>query len=64
MLVCIAREFGSGGHEIGKRLAQMLGYAFYDQELVTEAVKKSNISPDTLENADEKEKVRGCIAFL
>lgn len=54
MLVCIAREFGSGGHEIGKRLAQMLGYAFYDQELVTEAVKKSNISPDTLENADEK----------
>ena len=33
MLICIAREFGSGGHEIGKRLAEILGFQFYDQAL-------------------------------
>lgn len=54
MLICIAREFGSGGHEIGKKLANELGYSFYDQELVSEAVKRSDISSAALENADEK----------
>ena len=54
MLICIAREFGSGGHEIGKRLAQTLGFRFYDQALVTEAAGRSSISSEILENADEK----------
>ena len=54
MLICIAREFGSGGHEIGKRLAYTLGYDFYDQALVTEAASRSSISPEILEKADEK----------
>lgn len=54
MLICIAREFGSGGHEIGKSLADTLGYDFYDQELVTEAASRSSISSEILEKADEK----------
>ena len=54
MLICIAREFGSGGHEIGKRLAYTLGYDFYDQALVTEAASRSSISPEILEKADER----------
>ena len=54
MLICIAREFGSGGHEIGKRLADALGYDFYDYALVTEAAGRSSISSDILEKADEK----------
>ena len=54
MLICIAREFGSGGLEIGKRLADALEYDFYDQALVTEAASRSSISPEILENADEK----------
>lgn len=54
MLICIAREFGSGGHEIGKRLAYTLGYDFNDQALVTEAASRSSISPEILEKADEK----------
>lgn len=33
MLICIAREFGSGGHEIGKRLAHALRYDISDQSL-------------------------------
>ena len=54
MLICISREFGSGGHEIGKHLADALGYDFYDQALVTEATNRSSISSEVLNKADEK----------
>lgn len=54
MLICIAREFGSGGHEIGKRLAEILGFQFYDQALVTKAISRSSISSEILEKVDEK----------
>lgn len=54
MLICIAREFGSGGHEIGKRLAEILDFQFYDQALVTKAISRSSISSEILEKVDEK----------
>lgn len=34
IIVTISRELGSGGHEIGKMIAQKLGVSFYDQELI------------------------------
>lgn len=37
MIICIGREFGSGGHEIGKLTAEKLGITFYDRELIEEA---------------------------
>ena len=33
-IITIGREFGSGGREVGKRLADALGYAYYDKEIV------------------------------
>lgn len=54
MLICISREFGSGGHEIEKRFAKVLGYSFFDRELVTEAIQRSNIPHEVLTNVDEK----------
>ena len=33
-IITISREFGSGGREVGKRLADALGYAYYDREIV------------------------------
>ena len=33
-VIVIGRQFGSGGHDIGKALAEKLGYAFYDQEII------------------------------
>ena len=54
MLICIAREFGSGRHEIGKRLAETLGFQFYDHALVTKAISRSSISSEILEKVDEK----------
>ena len=34
-IITISREFGSGGRELGKRLAETLGYDYYDKEIIT-----------------------------
>ena len=36
-IICIGREYGSGGHEIGYRLAEKLGISYYDKEIITMA---------------------------
>lgn len=54
MIICIGREFGSGGHEIGKRLAENLKLSFYDHELLENAAVRSNIKYKELKKADEK----------
>lgn len=42
-IITISREFGSGGRELGKRLADELGYAYYDREIVEEIAKNSEL---------------------
>ncbi len=39
-IITIGREFGSGGREVGKRLAEQLGIAYYDNEIITESQKE------------------------
>ena len=34
-IVTISREFGSGGREIGEKIAKELGYDYYDKEIIT-----------------------------
>ena len=36
-IITIGREFGSGGREFGRRLAEELGYEYYDKEIITES---------------------------
>ncbi len=50
----IGRYFGSGGHNVGKELADLLGINYYDKELITLAAKRSGLSQEILESADEK----------
>lgn len=38
-IITIGREFGSGGREFGKRLAEYLGIAYYDKEIIIEISK-------------------------
>lgn len=52
-VITISREFGSGGREIGFRLAQKLGIPFYDKELIALAAEDSNISEDLFRANDE-----------
>ncbi|MDP4121199.1 MAG: cytidylate kinase-like family protein [Bacillota bacterium] len=53
-IITIAREFCSGGHEIGKILAKKLNIDFYDKELISLAAKDSGIDPSVFEDADER----------
>ena len=54
MIITIGRQYGSGGREVGEKLAKKLGYKFYDQELVEMAAEKSNMHSSILHQADEK----------
>lgn len=54
LYVTIGRQFGSGGREIGKKVAQALGIPYYDKELLTVAAEKSGLSHEFLSNYDEK----------
>lgn len=56
-IICIGREFGSGGHEIGYKLAKKLGIAFYDKEIFELAADKIDVEDETLKEEDEN--VRG-----
>ena len=47
-IITIGREFGSGGREVGKRLSDELGIAYYDNEIITEIAKRIS----SVEDAD------------
>lgn len=52
-VITIAREYGSGGREIGKQLAQHFGIPFYDRELIDMAAKSEGLSPDFVESREQ-----------
>lgn len=52
-VVTISREFGSGGRTIGKEVAEKLGYAFYDKELIEKIAEESGLSKEYVEKHGE-----------
>ncbi len=54
IIITIGRQYGSGGKEIGEKIAKELGIPFYDKELLTAAAKKSGICEEMFESHDEK----------
>ena len=48
-IITIGREFGSGGREIGRRLSENLGFAYYDQEIISEIAKRTSLSEKYVE---------------
>lgn len=53
-IITIGRQFGSGGHEIGARLAEDLDIKLYDKEMLAIAAKESGICEEIFETHDEK----------
>lgn len=53
-VVTIGREYGSGGHEIGEKLAKRLNFAFYDNEILARAAQESGICEELFHDHDEK----------
>lgn len=53
IIITIAREYGSGGHEIGQKLAEELGIKFYDKNLLEEIASGKNVDTEKLLKYDE-----------
>ena len=54
LIITIGRQFGSGGREVGKIVAELLGINYYDKELILEASKASGLCAECFERVDEK----------
>ncbi len=53
-VITIGRQFGSGGSEIGRIVAQKLGIKYYDKELLAAAAKSSGVNTEFFEASDER----------
>lgn len=54
VIVTIGREFGSGGHEVARRLAERLGIPLYDHEIITRAAAETGYHEAYIMSNDEK----------
>ncbi len=53
-IITIGRQFGSGGHEIGEKLANHFGIQYFDKKLLSRAAKESGFCEEMLKNHDER----------
>ena len=53
-IITIGRQFGSGGHVIGEKLAQHYGIKYFDKELLSRAAQESGFCEEMLKNHDER----------
>ena len=52
-VITITRQFGSGGREIGKKLAEAYGIPFYDNEIISRAAKDTGFAEAAFERAED-----------
>lgn len=62
-IITISREFGSGGHSIGKLVAEKLGYHFYGRELIEKVAELSGFSTDFIEESGEYASAKSSLLF-
>lgn len=53
IIITIARQYGSGGREIGERVAELLDIPLYDKQLITDAAAKGSLNEEVIRSADE-----------
>ena len=54
LIVTIDREYGSGGHEVARRLADRLGLKLYDEEIIAKAAEKTGYREEYIKDNEEK----------
>ena len=54
-VITIGREFGSGGREIGARLAGELSFAYYDKEIISAIADRSQLAEDYVNQVVENQ---------
>ncbi|MDO4519826.1 MAG: cytidylate kinase-like family protein [Eubacteriales bacterium] len=60
-VITISREFGAGGHSIGKKVAAELGIPFYDKDIVKETAKSSGFAKELIEEEQEERSMKDTI---
>ena len=63
-IITVGRQYGSGGREVAKKLAEVMNLSFYDKELLAEASRESGICQEVIENYDEKQEKRSFFSML
>ena len=53
-IITISREYGAGGHSIGRRVAEELGIEFYDRDIIRDTAKDSGLDVTTIEREEEE----------
>lgn len=53
-VITIGREYGSGGQEIAQRLAEELGFEFYNKDLISKVAEKLMVTADFIESTEER----------
>jgi len=53
IVITIARQYGSGGREIGEKVAAELNIPIYDKQLITDVASKGSLSEEAIRTADE-----------
>jgi len=54
LVITIGRQFGSGGRELGRKIAELLGIKYYDKELLSHAASDAGLAREFVENNDER----------
>lgn len=52
-IITISRDYGAGGHSIGRKVAEQLGVEFYDKDIIKETAKAMGIAPEEVAAAEE-----------
>jgi hypothetical protein len=53
-VVCISRAWGAGGEDVGRLVAERLGFAYVDEEIITRAAERGGLDPDTVADQEQR----------
>lgn len=62
-IITISREYGSGGRYIGEKVAQKLGYKFYDKEIIARIAEETGLDNDFIEQVGEYAPSKNIFAY-
>ena len=62
-IITISREFGSGGHFIGEEIANRLGIACYDKNIILQIAEETGLSPEYIRENAEYSPEKGLLAY-
>lgn len=62
-IITISREFGSGGRFIGRQVAEKLGIAYYDKDIIAQIAEQSGFSPEYIQKNAELSPKKGLFAY-